>query len=226
MPDRIGRRCQSYAVAEPNNCHVPDASARAIDTAKTFDAAADGIDRGEGCGMVVLKRLTDAVAGRNILAVIHGNAVNHDGPSSGLTVPNKHAQETVIRNRLKQGKVAPHEVAYVEAHGTGTALGDPIEVHTLAAVFATPQRQQPLFIGSVKTNIGHLEAAAGIASLIKVVLALQHNELPPTYISKRQPRTSIGQRAPCKCPRCGRRGPQVNGWPASVPLGWAARMRM
>ncbi len=147
---------------------------------KTFDASADGYGRGEGCGVVVLKRLSDAVAdGDNILALIRGTAVNHDGRSSGLTVPNGLAQQAVIREALANGKVEPWEVSYVEVHGTGTALGDPIEVEALSAVLSAERSiNQPLVLGSVKTNIGHLEAAAGIAGLIKVILAMQHREIP------------------------------------------------
>ncbi len=145
---------------------------------KTFDASADGFARGEGCGVVVLKRLSDAQAdGDRVLAVIRGSAVNQDGPSSGLTAPNGPAQEAVIREALVHAGVAPHEVGYVEAHGTGTQLGDPLEVQALGAVFGN-EREQPLWLGSVKTNIGHLEAAAGITGLIKLVLSLQHRELP------------------------------------------------
>ncbi|NEQ83962.1 MAG: type I polyketide synthase, partial [Moorea sp. SIO2I5] len=149
---------------------------------KTFDAAADGYGRGEGCGMVVLKRLSDAVKnGDQIWAVIRGSAVNHDGPSSGLTVPNKLAQEKLIEQALKAAKVEPSQVGYVEAHGTGTSLGDPMEVRALATVFEHGHNQEnPLRIGSVKTNIGHLEAAAGIAGLIKVVLQLQHQKIAPS----------------------------------------------
>ena len=149
---------------------------------KTFDASADGYGRGEGCGVVVLKRLSDAVAdGDNILALIRGTAVNHDGRSSGLTVPNGLAQQAVIREALANGKVEPNQVSYVEVHGTGTALGDPIEVEALSAVLSTERSiNQSLMLGSVKTNIGHLEAAAGIAGLIKVILAMQHREIPPS----------------------------------------------
>ncbi|HET6890349.1 MAG TPA: type I polyketide synthase [Pyrinomonadaceae bacterium] len=147
---------------------------------KTFDAAADGYGRGEGCGMVVLKRLSDAIADRdNILAVIRGSAVNHDGPSSGLTVPNGDAQQAVIREALINARVESHQVNYLEAHGTGTSLGDPIEIRAVEAVLGgRGQSYPPLLIGSVKTNIGHLEVAAGVASLIKVVLALQHEQIP------------------------------------------------
>ena len=148
---------------------------------KTFDAAADGYGRGEGCGIVVLKRLSDAVKdGDNICAVIRGSAVNHDGPSGGMTVPNKLAQEKLIQKALKAAKVEPLQVSYVEAHGTGTSLGDPMEVRALARVFEQGrERENPLNIASVKTNIGHLEAAAGIAGIIKVVLQLQHQKIAP-----------------------------------------------
>lgn len=159
---------------------------------KTFDAAADGYGRGEGCGIVVLKRLSDAVAnGDKILALIRGSTVNHDGRSSGLTVPNGLAQQKLIRAALANAKVEPNEVSYVEVHGTGTALGDPIEVEALAAVLrAGRSQQQPVIMGSVKTNIGHLEAAAGVASLIKVVLAMQHKKIPP-HLHLKNPIPSI-----------------------------------
>jgi acyl transferase domain-containing protein len=148
---------------------------------KTFDASADGYVRGEGCGVVVLKRLSDALAHRDtILALVRGSAVNHDGPSGGLTVPSGPAQERVIRQALASGKVEPSQVDYVEAHGTGTSLGDPIEVGALGAVFGKDRSQEhPLIIGSVKTNMGHLEAAAGMASLLKVVLSLRNEGIPP-----------------------------------------------
>jgi acyl transferase domain-containing protein/acyl-CoA synthetase (AMP-forming)/AMP-acid ligase II/acyl carrier protein len=148
---------------------------------KTFDARADGYVRSEGCGVVVLKRLSDARADRDrVLAVIRGSAVNQDGRSNGLTAPNGSAQEAVIRAALRSAGLSPVEVSYVEAHGTGTALGDPIEVGALAAVLDEGRRDdEPYVVGSVKTNIGHLEAAAGIAGLIKVVLALAHGEIPP-----------------------------------------------
>ena len=144
---------------------------------KAFSAEADGYGRGEGCGVVILKRLSEAVAdGDRVRAVIRGSAVNHDGPSGGLTVPAQPAQEQVVRSALQQAGVSASEVSYVECHGTGTALGDPIEVGALASVFGG--RARPLAIGSVKGNIGHLEAAAGIAGLIKVVLALEHGRIP------------------------------------------------
>ncbi|MDP8242492.1 MAG: type I polyketide synthase [Candidatus Hinthialibacter antarcticus] len=148
---------------------------------RAFDDGADGMVRGEGCGVVVLKRLSDAQAdGDRILAVVRGSAVNQDGPSSGLTVPNGPAQEALIRSALKHAGLNPEEIDYIEAHGTGTSLGDPIELKALANAYASSRPvERPLLIGSVKTNIGHLEAGAGIAGFIKLVLALQHEELPP-----------------------------------------------
>ncbi|MCX4903187.1 beta-ketoacyl synthase N-terminal-like domain-containing protein [Streptomyces sp. NBC_00878] len=143
---------------------------------KAFDAAADGIVRGEGCGVVVLKRLPDAERdGDRVLAVIRATAVNSDGRSNGLTAPNSEAQRAL----LAEAHTAPTTVDYVEAHGTGTALGDPIEASALGAVLGRDRAlDQPLLIGSAKTNLGHLEAAAGIAGLIKTVLALHHGEIP------------------------------------------------
>ncbi|MGE3808188.1 MAG: beta-ketoacyl synthase N-terminal-like domain-containing protein, partial [Gemmataceae bacterium] len=147
---------------------------------KTFDAAADGYVRSEGCGVVVLKRASDARRdGDRILALIRGTAVNQDGRSSGLTVPNGPAQQAVVREALVAAGVEPFELSYVETHGTGTRLGDPIEVQALAVALGEGRLAgRPLLIGSVKTNIGHLEAAAGIAGLIKVVLSLQNEEIP------------------------------------------------
>ncbi|MGK7875122.1 MAG: SDR family NAD(P)-dependent oxidoreductase [Xenococcaceae cyanobacterium] len=148
---------------------------------KTFDASADGYVRGEGCGIVILKRLSDAVAdGDNILAVIRGSAVNHDGKSNGLTAPNGSAQEALLEQALKNAGVKPNEIQYVEAHGTGTSLGDPIEVLALGKVLGQNRSTNEfLKIGSVKTNFGHLEGAAGVAGLMKVVLALQYQQIPP-----------------------------------------------
>ena len=148
---------------------------------KTFDARADGYARGEGCGVVALERLRDAQAGGDeVLALIRGSAVNHDGRSNGLTAPNAGAQEAVIRRALEAAGVAPAQIRYVETFGTGTLLGDPIEMRALAAVLG-PGRSaaEPFLAGSVKTNLGHLEAAAGIAGLMKVVLALRHGLIPP-----------------------------------------------
>ncbi|MGZ5600443.1 MAG: SDR family NAD(P)-dependent oxidoreductase [Methylobacter sp.] len=143
---------------------------------KTFAADADGYARGEGCGVVVLKRLADAERdGDPVLAVIRGSAVNQDGRSNGLTAPNMNAQQDVIKKALANAQIKPEAVSYIEAHGTGTPLGDPIEMDALLSVF----RQAPeLNVGSVKTNIGHLEAAAGIAGLIKVIQSLRHQTIP------------------------------------------------
>ncbi|MCI0394193.1 MAG: AMP-binding protein, partial [Chloroflexi bacterium] len=148
---------------------------------KTFDARADGYVRGEGCGLVVLKRLSDALHdGDNVLAVLRGSAVNQDGRSNGLTAPNGPAQQAVIRQALADAEADPAAISYIEAHGTGTPLGDPIEIQSLRAVLEDGRPDgQSCLVGSVKTNVGHLEAAAGVAGLIKVVLALQHGEIPP-----------------------------------------------
>lgn len=156
---------------------------------KTFDAAADGHARGEGCGIVVLKRLSDAQRdGDKIWALIRGSASNHDGRTSGLTVPNGPAQQALIRQALANGGVQPAEISYSEAHATGTALGDGIEVGALSAVYA--EREVPLLIGSVKPNLGHLEGASGASSLIKLVLALYHGELAP-HIGMKEPNPAI-----------------------------------
>ena len=148
---------------------------------KTFDDEADGYVRGEGCGVVVLKPLSAAQKdGNAILAVIEGTAINQDGRSNGLTAPNGPAQQAVIRQALGRAGVTPNQISYVDAHGTGTSLGDPIELNSLKNVLAQGRSpDQPCWIGSVKTNIGHLESAAGMAGLMKVVLALQHHEIPP-----------------------------------------------
>lgn len=152
---------------------------------RTFDQAASGFGRAEGGGMVVLKRLSDAqAAGDRISAVILGSAVNHNGRSNGLTAPSTAAQQAVIRQALKVSNVAPETVNYIETHGTGTVLGDPMEVAALSAVFgeseSSPgkQRERPLVLGAAKTNIGHAEAAAGIAGLIKAVLAIEQGQIP------------------------------------------------
>ncbi|UUM20780.1 SDR family NAD(P)-dependent oxidoreductase [Mycoavidus sp. SF9855] len=147
---------------------------------RTFDASADGYVRGEGCAAVILKRLSDAQADEDpILAVLRGSAINQDGSSSGLTAPNQLAQQAVIEAALAQAGVAPHEIGYLEAHGTGTKLGDPIEVMAAAQVLGAGRPDdQPLLVGSLKSSIGHLEAAAGIAGLIKTVLSIQHGVMP------------------------------------------------
>jgi acyl transferase domain-containing protein/acyl carrier protein/protein-L-isoaspartate O-methyltransferase len=149
---------------------------------KAFDAAADGFARAEGCGVVAIKLLSRAIADRdNIWAVMRGSAVNHDGHSSGLTAPNGAAQERLIRQALQAAGIKAPDIQYVEAHGTGTALGDPIEAHALAAVLGAGRDvRNPLYVGSVKTNVGHLEAAAGIAGVIKTALSLRNGIIPPS----------------------------------------------
>ncbi|MEU5100172.1 beta-ketoacyl synthase N-terminal-like domain-containing protein [Streptomyces sp. NPDC020996] len=147
---------------------------------KTFDSSADGYARGEGGALFVLKRLADAEAdGDRVLAVVRGVATEHDGRSSGLTVPNPAAQQNVISSALKNAEISAEQLSYVEAHGTGTQLGDPIELQALNAITSVGRpADRPLLVGSVKTNIGHLEPAAGAAGMLKVVLALQHEKLP------------------------------------------------
>ncbi|MCP4105682.1 MAG: type I polyketide synthase, partial [Desulfobacteraceae bacterium] len=147
---------------------------------KSFDADADGYVRGEGCGIVVLKRLSDSLADKdNILAVIRGSGINHDGAGDGFTVPNENAQKLLIRQVLERAKIKPDAISYVEAHGTGTPVGDPVEVRAICSALGKKRSSaNPLMIGSVKSNIGHLETGAGIASVIKTVLCLQHKEIP------------------------------------------------
>jgi thioester reductase-like protein len=167
-PEMTIALCKLRALARDGRC-------------KTFDASADGYGRGEGCGMVVLKRLEDAVsAGDRIYATIRGTAVNHGGQGNGLTAPNRLSQEAVMRAALANAQIAPKDVGYVETHGTGTLLGDPIEILASSRVYGHDRSpDQPLKIGALKTQIGHLEGAAGIAGLIKVALCLSHAELTP-----------------------------------------------
>src|SRR3954469_727176 len=146
---------------------------------KTFDAAADGYVRGEGAGVGVLQRLSDALRdGASMWAVVRGSAVNQDGASSGQPVPNGPAQQAVLRQALAAARLQPSHIDYIEAHGTGTALGDPIELDALSAVFGDRDGSAPLVLGSVKTNLGHLESAAGIAGFIKTVLSVRHGHIP------------------------------------------------
>ena len=146
---------------------------------KTFSEDADGYARSEGCGVVVLKRLSTAIKDKDtILAVIKGSSVNSDGKSGGFTVPNGTAQEEVIRSALAKANVSPGAIDYIETHGTGTPLADPIEVNTLTKIFSDyHSNEKPLYIGSVKTNIGHCESASGVAGVIKTVLSLQSHKL-------------------------------------------------
>ena len=185
---------------------------------KTFDAAADGYVRGEGCGVIVIKRLEDAIRdGDRIRAVIRGSAINQDGASGGLTVPNGVAQQRVIADALKRAGLEPSDVGYLEAHGTGTSLGDPIEAQAAGAVLGAGREPgRPLLIGSAKTNIGHLEAAAGIAGVIKVILSLEHETAaaaPPLSRTRRRTFPGTGSRW-----RWSRRPP-----PGSATVGRASR---
>ena len=161
---------------------------------KTFDARADGMGRGEGCGVVVLKRLSSALAdGDPIRALIRGSAINQDGSSTSFTSPNVLAQQAVIRKALESAGVDPADVDYVEAHGTGTALGDPIEIEALKATYGRPRPDgRPCVIGAVKTNMGHLEGASGIAGFIKVVHSLEREAIPANlHFTKLNPHISL-----------------------------------
>ncbi len=177
---------------------------------RPFDAGADGFVRAEGCAVVVLKRLSDAQRdGDRVLAVIKGSAVNQDGHTNGLTAPNSLSQEAVLRAALADAGVSPAAVGLVEAHGTGTPLGDPIEVEALAAVFAGGEhRESPLVLGSLKANIGHAEGAAGVAAVVKTVLALRAGEVPPlVHFNELNPHISVAG-TPFLFPR------QCVPWPA------------
>ena len=162
---------------------------------KTFDAGADGYVRGEGCGVLVLKRLSEAEAdGDRIWGVIRASAVNQDGASTGLTVPNAEAQEKVIRAALHRAGVLPSQVDYVEAHGTGTPVGDPIELRAMEAAYCKDRpAERPLLIGSVKTNFGHLESAAGVAGMMKVLLAMNRGVIPK-HLNFRDPTPAVDWR--------------------------------
>lgn len=163
-------RCHAHMLSPSGHCHV-------------FDARADGYVPGEGAAAVLLKPLADAIAdGDTILAVIRSTAINHDGRSQSLTIPDSSAQCQLMQRALRDAGISPHSVSYIEAHGTGTPVGDPVEVQTIQTVFTPGQHQglrTPLYMGSLKTNVGHLESAAGAASLIKVILAMQHHMIPP-----------------------------------------------
>ncbi|WP_159843627.1 type I polyketide synthase [Nocardia sp. CY41] len=186
----------------------PDGRSRA------FDADADGYVRADGCGVLILTRLSQARRhGDRVLAVVRGVAVNHDGRSNGLTAPNGPAQQRVISDALARAGLRPEAVDYVETHGTGTPLGDPIEATALAEVYGAG-RARPLLIGSVKTNIGHTEAAAGVAGVIKAVLMLQHRRIPPS-LHFRTPNPLIDWAGlPLEVVREGREWPRADHDPA------------
>jgi len=196
--DWLVSMCRTRAVAPDGRC-------------KAFDASANGIVKGEGCGVVVLKRLSDAeAAGDRILALIRGSAVNHDGRSASFTAPNGKAQQAVMRQALSVAGVSPGDVGHLEAHGTGTVLGDPIEVEAAAAVLGEGRRAgDRAWLTSVKTNLGHLESASGMASLIKVVLSLQHEAIP-RHLHFRTPNPHLSlERTPFAIPT------QLQPWPRS-----------
>jgi acyl transferase domain-containing protein/acyl carrier protein len=147
---------------------------------KTFDRSADGFVRGEGCGVLVLKRLADALAADDrVLAIIRGIAVNQDGRTNGISAPNGLSQQRVIRQALHNALLEPARVTFVETHGTGTVIGDTIEFEALAEAYGGPGGDGPCYLGAVKTNVGHLEGAAGVAGVVKMVLCLQHRQIPP-----------------------------------------------
>jgi acyl transferase domain-containing protein len=147
---------------------------------KTFDRGANGFVRGEGCGLLVLKRLADAlVANDPVLAVIRGIAINQDGRTNGISAPSGLSQQRVLRRALHNALLEPSRVTFVETHGTGTVVGDTIEVEALAEVYGAPSATGPCYLGAVKTNVGHLEGAAGAAGVIKMVLCLRHGRIPP-----------------------------------------------
>jgi polyketide synthase 12 len=164
-------------------------------TCKTFDAAADGYGRGEGAGVLVLKRLSDALAAGDVVhGVIRGVAVNHDGRSSGLTVPSGPAQQALIEHALADARLEPTDVDFLECHGTGTKLGDPIEVRAAGEVYSRGRSDaRPLLLGSAKAVVGHLEAAAGVAGVIKLVLALGRERVPPTHVHTVNPELPLAE---------------------------------
>lgn len=166
MPESNVTLCKAKALAPDGQC-------------KTFDERADGYARAEGCGVVLLKRLSDALRDKDsILAVIKATAVNNDGKSAGLTVPNGTSQEEVMKTALSQSNLSSEDISYIEAHGTGTPLGDPIEIHAINQVYGTHHsRENPLYVGTVKTNIGHLESASGIAGIIKTIISLKNQKI-------------------------------------------------
>ncbi|MFJ1543717.1 type I polyketide synthase [Streptomyces sp. NPDC088246] len=194
------RECDIALAGGVNAIHHPRSTALFSDLSalspdgrcKTFDDTADGYGRAEGCGMIVLKRLSDARRdGDTVLALVRGSAVGQDGESAGLTVPNGAAQEALLRRALGSARLEPGDIQYVEAHGTGTPLGDPIEIGAISEVFAdSHSRNDPVIVGSAKTNIGHMEPAAGIGGVIKAVAQLRSGEIFP-HLNFEKPSTRI-----------------------------------
>jgi acyl transferase domain-containing protein/acyl carrier protein len=208
-PEGMVLSCKLRALARDGRC-------------KTFDASADGYGRGEGCGVLVLRRLSDARAsGDRILALIRGSAVNHNGTSSGLTVPSGEAQTQVIAAALADAGVDPASVGYLEAHGTGTVLGDPIELRAAAAALGAGRpAEDALWVGSVKTNIGHLEGAAGMAGIMKTVLALRHGEIPPHLHLQRLNPAIESDALPIRIPI------ELTAWPNGRPVAGVSSFGM
>lgn len=166
-PDLMISMCNGKVLARDGRC-------------KTFDDTADGYGRGEGCGVIILKRLADAIRDNNtVLAVIKGSAINQNGPGNGLTVPNGEAQRRIMQQVMHIANIKPHTVSYIEAHGSATQLGDLIEMNSILATYGNNRHpDNPLYIGSAKTNIGHLEAASGMAGLMKIILSLHYDIIP------------------------------------------------
>lgn len=202
-PDTTMYMCNAKALSPEGKC-------------KTFDSSADGYVRGEGCAVFILKRLGEAEeAGDRILGVIKSASVNHDGKSAGLTVPNQQAQMTLIKETLEKAKIEPKDVQYIEAHGTATPLGDPIEISALNTIYeGSHQDDDPLYVGCVKTNLGHTEAASGVTSLMKLVLSMQHQKIAPNlHFKQLNPRIDLSKIPiilpntimPWKRPRSGKR---------------------
>ncbi len=188
--------CQMNVLAKDGRC-------------KTFSDSVDGFVQGEGCGIVILKRLSDALRDRDpILSTIRSSVVNHDGYSLTLTTPASAAQESMLRQAIEKAGIEPKQIQYIETHGTGTPLGDPIEVIALAKVLGQ-NRQEPCVIGSMKTNMGHLGAASGVASLIKVVLSLQNNQIPPNLHFDKPNRRIPWHKLPVTVPT------ELMSWPES-----------
>jgi acyl transferase domain-containing protein len=207
--------CQLMLAPDSTICLCKVGALGTNPTCRAFDSRANGMVRGEGCGVVILKRASDARRdGNPILAMVRGTATHHDGASSGLTVPNPNSQKEAILRAHADGGTSFRDVAYVEAHGTGTPLGDPIELQGLAlAAAASGARLRPLRLGSVKNNIGHLEAAAGMAGLIKVILMLDCKAMPPHIHCDRLTQSAAWESVPLRLAQAG------DAWPEGALAG-------